>query len=64
MSEPLNIKPICELRTNIKEISRLITEEHQSIIFTKNGYGCMVMVNLDSYMKYLEWKEKYENGAE
>ena len=43
------IRPISELRNNFAEISRLAHETKQPIFLTKNGYGSLVVMSLETY---------------
>lgn len=43
-----NIRPITELR-NTNEISELCHESNEPIFITKNGYGDMVVMSMETY---------------
>ncbi|NHN33206.1 type II toxin-antitoxin system Phd/YefM family antitoxin [Paenibacillus agricola] len=45
----LIIRPITELRNNFNEISRIVHEDKEPVILTKNGYGDMVVMSLEYY---------------
>ncbi len=46
-----NIRPISDLRNNFAEISRGVRESMEPIFLTKNGYGEMVVMSMESYEK-------------
>ena len=43
------IKPISDLRNNFAEISRIVHETGEPIFLTKNGYGDMVVMSIETY---------------
>lgn len=43
-----DIRPISDLRNRFAEVSDYV-QNGKTIIFTKNGYGCMVTMSFDSY---------------
>ena len=43
-----DIRPISDLRNRFTEVSNYV-QNGKTIIFTKNGYGCMVTMSFDSY---------------
>ena len=43
-----DIRPISDLRNKFAEVSEYV-QGGKTIIFTKNGYGCMVTMSFDSY---------------
>lgn len=43
-----DIRPISDLRNRFAEVSDYV-QSGKTIIFTKNGYGCMVTMSFDSY---------------
>ena len=43
-----DIRPISDLRNRFTEVSDYV-QNGKTIIFTKNGYGCMVTMSFDSY---------------
>ena len=43
-----DIRPISDLRNRCTEVSDYV-QSGKTIIFTKNGYGCMVTMSFDSY---------------
>ena len=44
-----NIRPVSDLRNNFAEISRLVHETDEPVYLTKNGYGDMVVMSLDTF---------------
>lgn len=46
-----NIRPVSDLRNNFAEISRIVHEEKEPIFLTKNGYGDMVVMSIETYEK-------------
>ena len=43
------IRPVPDLRTNFPEISRQVHETQQPVFLTKNGFGDMVVMSMESY---------------
>ena len=43
-----DIRPISDLRNRFAEVSDYV-QSGKTIIFTKNGYGCMVTMSFDAY---------------
>ena len=43
------IRPISDLRNNFAEISKTVHESNEPVFLTKNGYGDMVVMSLESY---------------
>ena len=43
------IRPVSDLRNNFAEISRIVTETQKPVFLTKNGYGNMVVMSMESY---------------
>ncbi|MGV8154835.1 MAG: type II toxin-antitoxin system Phd/YefM family antitoxin [Alkaliphilus sp.] len=50
------IRPVSELRNNFADISKLVHETAEPIYLTKNGYGDMVVMSIETYERY-----KFEN---
>ena len=50
------IRPVSDLRNNFADISKKIHETNEPIFLTKNGYGDMVVMSLDTFEKI-----KFEN---
>lgn len=57
-----DIRPIKDLR-NTTEISKLCHENKEPIFITKNGYGDMVVMSMETYEKKLAKAELYEKLA-
>ncbi|WP_281678305.1 type II toxin-antitoxin system Phd/YefM family antitoxin [Eggerthia catenaformis] len=47
------IRPITDLR-NTTEISELCHAKHEPLFITKNGYGDLVVMSIETYEKILE----------
>ena len=43
------IRPVSDLRNNFAEISRQVHETQQPVFLTKNGFGEMVVMSMESY---------------
>ena len=56
------IRPIKDLR-NTTEISKKCHETQEPIFITKNGYGDMVVMSIETYEKKLAKAELYEKLA-
>ena len=48
-----DIRPVSDLRNRFAEISDYVQNGH-TVIFTKNGYGCMVTMSFD---KFKTWSD-------
>ena len=67
------IRPITDLR-NTNEISDICHTKNEPVFITKNGYGDLVIMSIETYEKMLEINEtdmaireaeaEYENGSE
>ncbi|MGL5674911.1 MAG: type II toxin-antitoxin system Phd/YefM family antitoxin [Cellulosilyticaceae bacterium] len=67
------IRPITDLR-NTNEISEMCHAKQEPIFITKNGYGDLVVMSIETYESMLEGTQidhaiaaaeaEYENGAE
>ena len=53
------IRPISDLRNNFTEISKIVHENDEPIILTKNGYGDMVVMSIEFFEKYKFGSEIY-----
>lgn len=47
----LRIRPISDLRNNFADISKIVHEENEPVFLTKNGYGDMVVMSIETYEK-------------
>ncbi len=43
------IRPVSDLRNNFAEISKTVHETNEPVFLTKNGYGDMVVMSMESY---------------
>lgn len=59
----LEIRPIKDLR-DITEISKLCQESKEPIYITKNGYGHLVVMSMETYKDKLAKADLYEKLAE
>lgn len=48
MLQDADIRPISDLRNRFSEVSDAV-RNGKTIIFTKNGYGCIVTMSFDAY---------------
>ena len=60
-SDMQQIRPISDLRTKLTEINRTVTEDHNPIILTKNGYGHMVVMSYKDYGRLMVKHELYHS---
>ncbi len=44
-----NIRPVSDLKNNLSEISRIVHETAQPVFLTKNGFGDMVVLSMESF---------------
>lgn len=56
----LHILPSTDLEENLTNIEELVEKEGEIIYLTKNGYGSMVLMNIDSYENLIPKPEKKE----
>ena len=59
----IEIRPIRDLR-DTTEISRLCEESKEPIYITKNGYGHLVVMSMETYKDKLAKADLYEKLAE
>lgn len=57
------IRPITDLR-NTNEISELCRKRQEPIFITKNGYGDMVVMSMETYERQMALVEVYKKLAE
>ena len=43
------IRPVSDLRNSFAEISKIVHETSEPVFLTKNGYGDMVVMSIESY---------------
>ena len=46
----MNIRPVSDLRNKFTEIEKTV-QKGQPVYLTKNGYGVMVVLSIDTYTK-------------
>ena len=49
----IQIRPVSDLRNKSSEIEKLV-QEGEPVFLTKNGYGTMVVMSLDTYSKLID----------
>jgi len=59
-----HIRPVSDLRNNLDDISKAVHETSKPVFLTKNGYGDMVLMSMESFEQkqfeneiYLKLKE-------
>ena len=52
----IQIKPVSDLRNKFTEIEKLVNEG-TPVYLTKNGYGTMVVLNIEAYSNLIEGVE-------
>ena len=52
----INIRPVSDLRYKFKEIESVV-KEGAPVYLTKNGYGSMVVLSIDSYARLVDHTE-------
>ncbi len=57
------IKPITDLR-NTNEISEICNELNEPVFITKNGYGDLVIMSMETYERKLALVDLYKKLAE
>lgn len=57
------IRPIKDLR-NTAEISELCHSTNEPVFITKNGYGDLVVMSIDTYKREIARTDLYKNLAE
>lgn len=46
------IRPISDLRNNFADISKIVHEDGKPVILTKNGYGDMVVMSMETFESF------------
>lgn len=46
------IRPVSDLRNNFADISKVVHETSEPVFLTKNGYGNMVVMSMETYENY------------
>ncbi|MFZ5640616.1 type II toxin-antitoxin system Phd/YefM family antitoxin [Desulfurispora thermophila] len=54
-----HIRPVSDLRNNFADISRIVHETQEPVFLTKNGYGDMVVMSIETYERKLFASEIY-----
>lgn len=50
------IRPVSDLRNNFADISKIVHETSEPVFLTKNGYGDMVVMSIETFERF-----QYEN---
>ena len=58
------IRPVSDLRNNFTDISKLVHESAEPVFLTKNGYGDMVVMSIESYERERFESEVYHKLIE
>lgn len=58
------IRPVSDLRNNFAEISKIVHERQEPVFLTKNGYGDMVVLSMESFENLQFESEIYVKLAE
>lgn len=54
-----HIRPVSDLRNNFADISRVVRESGEPVFLTKNGYGDMVVMSMETYERHQFASEVY-----
>jgi prevent-host-death family protein len=54
-----HIRPVSDLRNNFADISRVVHETSEPVFLTKNGYGDMVVMSLETFERHQFESEVY-----
>ena len=57
------IRPVSDLRNNFAEISKLVHETEQPLFLTKNGYGDLVVMSMETYEERMRILDAYAKLA-
>ena len=52
----INIRPVTDLRYKFSEIENMV-KEGDPVYLTKNGYGSMVVMSIESYSRLVDYTE-------
>lgn len=52
----IHIRPVSDLRNKFSEIEKIVSQG-QPVFLTKNGYGNMVVMNLEQYSKINSYRK-------
>ncbi len=50
----IQIRPVSDLRNKFTEIESLVAKKNSPVFLTKNGYGSMVVMSLETYESLTE----------
>lgn len=50
----IQIRPVSDLRNKFTEIESLVAKKNSPVFLTKNGYGAMVVMSLETYESLTE----------
>lgn len=59
----IQIRPVSDLRNKFSEIETMV-KEGEPVYLTKNGYGSMVVLSLDSYSRLIDGVEQALDQAD
>lgn len=62
-AQMINIRPISDLRNKFTDIEKTVNEG-KPVFLTKNGYGTMVVMSIDTYSKMTNSVEKSLDEAD
>ena len=54
----INIRPVSDFRNKYPEIEEIVLKDEEEVYFTKNGYGAMVVMNLEKYSNLKDYINK------
>ena len=58
------IRPVSDLRNNFADVSRVVHETGQPVFLTKNGFGDMVVLSMETYERLRLDSEIYDKLSE
>jgi len=59
VSNTPQIRPISDLRNNFADNSKVVHETAEPVFLTKNGYGDMVVMSMETFERYQFESEVY-----
>lgn len=57
----LHIMPTSDLKDNFAKIQDLVVDQSENVYLTQNGYGSMVIMNLDTYERISSQQQGQNN---
>ena len=57
----INIRPVSDLRNKYAQIEDIVVNKKEPVIFTKNGYGSTILIDLQEYEKMKDLVEIIED---